>query len=189
MDTSNLQKTHQKLMDFLVENGYCEIYRSQISKCIRLVLEEGASSAISSYEELFNLEINKRGYKPKGSGYKTLKTAMGNIKLFDEQNIYPRGKAHNNGFLAPQSLYDQLSDNFKSAIDHHLKIGEQQGKREKTVLTESYAAIKFFNHLQHCGAETFQEIETRMVYTFFFDGERQIRGKDYCTLVTNKNIG
>jgi len=170
-------------MNFLVENSYSEAYLSKTSKCIKLVLEVGVSPEIASYEELFNLEIKKRGYKSKGSAYKAFKTAIGNIKLFDEENIYPRGKSYNNGFLAPLSLYDKLSGIFKSAIDYHLKIGGQHGKQEKTVTTESYAAIKFFNHLQHYGAETFQEVENRMVYAFFFDGERQIRGKAYCDSV------
>lgn len=43
--------------------------------------------------------------------------------------------------------------------------------------------MNFFKHLQDSGSETFQDIENRMVYTFFFNGERQIRGKDYCSLV------
>lgn len=53
MDTSNLRKTQQKLMDFLVENGYKKDSLSQTKKCIKLVLEVGASPNIASYEEIF----------------------------------------------------------------------------------------------------------------------------------------
>ena len=53
MDTSNLRKTHQKLMDFLVKNGYKKDALLQTRKCIRLALEVGASPEITSYEELF----------------------------------------------------------------------------------------------------------------------------------------
>ena len=53
MDTSNLRKTRQKLMDFLVKNGYRKDALLQTRKCIRLALEVGASPEIASYEELF----------------------------------------------------------------------------------------------------------------------------------------
>ena len=69
MDTSNLHKTHQKLMDFLVENGYKKDALSQTRKCIRSALEVGASPEITSYEELFFLEAKKRGYKPEEGRY------------------------------------------------------------------------------------------------------------------------
>jgi hypothetical protein len=65
MDTSNLRKTHQKLMDFLVKNGYKKDSLLQTRKCIRLALEVGASPEITSYEELFfwklrNVVINRK---------------------------------------------------------------------------------------------------------------------------------
>ena len=53
MDTSNLRKSHQKLMDFLVKNGYKKDALWQTRKCIRLALEAGASPEITSYEDLF----------------------------------------------------------------------------------------------------------------------------------------
>lgn len=183
MDTSNLRKTHQKLIDFLVKNGYKKDALLQTRKCIRLALEAGASPEITSYEELFFLEVKKRGYKPEEGRYRCLRVYMGNVKQFDREGICPSGGGSYNGFLAPQSLYSQLNTVFLSAIDYHSEFGGLHGKRKKTVCTESCATMNFFKHLQDCGAETFQDIENRMVYTFFFNGERQIRGKDYCNLV------
>ena len=183
MDTSNLRKTHQKLMDFLVKNGYKKDALSQTRKCIRLALEVGASPEITSYEELFFLEVKKRGYKPKEGRYNSLKAYMGNVKQFDQKGIYPGGVGSKNGFLAPPPLYDQLNTVFQTAIDYHLEFGGLHGKRKKTVWTEARATMNFFKHLQNCGTETFHDVENRMVYTFFFDGEQQIRGKDYCNLI------
>lgn len=183
MDTSNLRKTHQKLMDFLVKNGYKKDSLLQTKKCISLALEAGASPEITSYEELFFLEVKQRGYKPEEGRYRSLMTYMGNVKQFDRQGIYPSRNGSRNGFLAPQPLYDQLNAVFQSAIDHHVEFGGLHEKRKKTVWTETRAAMNFFKHLQDRGVETFNEIENRMVYTFFFDGERQIRGRDYCNLV------
>jgi integrase len=183
MDTSNLQKNHQFLMDFLLKNGYKKDALLQTRRCIRLVLEVGASPEITSYEELFFLEVERCGYKPKEGRYKSLMTYMGNLKEFDQKGTYPGGFGSRNRFLAPPLLYDQLNAVYQSAIDHHFEVGSLSGKREKTVCTEARAAMNFFKHLQDCGAETFQEVKDRMIYTFFFDGDRQIRGKDYCSLI------
>lgn len=183
MDTSNLQKNHQLLMDFLIKNSYKKDALTLTRRCIRLALEVGALPEITSYEELFFMEVEKRGYKPKEGRYKSFRAYMGNIKQFDQKGAYPEGLGFKNGFLSPPPLYDQLNTVFQSAIDHHFEVGGLNEKRTKTVWTEARAAMNFFKHLQNCGAETFQEVKDRMVYTFFFDGERQIRGKDYCSLV------
>lgn len=170
-------------MDFIVENGYKKDSALQTRKCISLVLEVGASPDIGSYEELFFFEATRRGYKPNEGRYKSLKTYMGNVWQFDREGIYPGRTRFQNGFLAPKTLYDQLKAAFRSAIDHHLAFGGMHGKKERTVWVEARAAMNFFKHLQDRGAETFQAVENKMVYTFFFNGERQIRGKDYCRLV------
>jgi integrase len=183
MDISNLQKNHQNLMSFLIENGYKKDSLWHTKRCIKLALEVGVLSEITSYEDLFFLEVERRGYKPKEPRYKSFKTYMGNLKQFDEKGIYPSRTRSNNRFLAPPSLYSQLNTTYQSAIDRHFKVGGLNGKREKTVLIEACAAMNFFKHLQNCGAETFQGVKDRMIYTFFFDGERQIRGKAYCSLI------
>ncbi|SJN49775.1 hypothetical protein [Sphingobacterium sp. JB170] len=183
MDTSNLRKTHHKLMEFLVENGYKRNALRQTRKCIRLALEVGASPQVTSYEELFFIEAEKQGYTPGEGRYISLKTYLGNVWRFDCKGLYPSRIRPKNGFLAPKPLYDQLNTIFRSAIDHHLATGGLQGKLEKTVWTEYRATMNFFLHVQELGAETFDDIENKMVYTFFFDGDRQIRGKDYCSLI------
>lgn len=183
MDTSNLRKNHQKLMAFLVKNGYNRDVLRQTRKCIRLALDIGSSPEITSYEELFFLVVKKCGFKPVEGRYKSFKSYMGNVKLFDQNGVYPGGSGSKNGFLAPTPLYDQLNTVFQLIIDHHFEIGESLDKRKKTVWTESRAAMNFFKHVQNCGAKTLTDVENKMVYTFFFNGEHQIRGKDYCNLV------
>lgn len=183
MDTSNLRKNHQLLMDFLIKNGYKKDALLQTRRCIQLALGIGTSREITSYEDLFFLEVGRRGYKPQEGRYKSLRSYMGNLKLFDQKGIYPGVSGTKNSFLAPPSLYDQLNTVYRSAIDYHFAVGGLNGKREKTVWTETRGAMNFFKHLQDCGAETFQEVENKMIYMFFFDGDRQIRGKDYCSLI------
>jgi integrase len=170
-------------MDFLVENGYKKDSLWETRRCIRLALDAGASQDITSYEDLFFLEVKRRGYKPEEGRYKSLKSYMGNVRLFDLEGQYPCGTNSKNGFLAPTPLYHQLNTVFQTAIDYHLANGGIHGKQEKTVWIEARTAMNFFKHLQDSGAQTFDDIENKMVYSFFFNGERQIRGRDYCRLV------
>ncbi|MBP7510052.1 MAG: hypothetical protein KA807_19730, partial [Prolixibacteraceae bacterium] len=139
MDTSNLQKNHHLLMDFLVKNGYKKDAISLTRRCIRLALDVGASPEISSYEDLFFLEVKKRGFKPEEGRYKSFRTYMGNVRQFDLKGVYPGELGSQNRFLAPSLLYDQLNTVFQSAIDHHLEVGGLHGKRKKTVYKESRA--------------------------------------------------
>jgi hypothetical protein len=48
MDTSNLRKNHQKLLEFLIEKGYKKDALRWTRKCIKLVLETGSSPNITS---------------------------------------------------------------------------------------------------------------------------------------------
>lgn len=183
MDTSNLRTTHQMLMGFLIDNGYKKDAIAETAKCIRVALQAEASPGISSYEDLFYQEVKRRGYKPGEGRFKSLRAYMGNVKQFDLKGIYPGGVGSSNGFLAAPPLYDQLLPIFQTAIDYHLEFGGLRGKLKKTVWTEARAGMNFFKHLQDNGAENFQCIENKVVYSFFFDGEKQIRGKDYCSLL------
>jgi len=183
MDTSNLRNTYQKLIDFLVKNGYKKSALCWTRKCIRLVLEGGESPVITSYEDLFYLEVEKRGYKAGEKRYESLKSSLGRIWQFDLEGKFPGGAAFKTGFLAPKPLYSQLNTVFQSAIDIYLANGGIHGKKEKTVRTEAGGAMNFFKHLQDNGAKTFLDIEDKMVYTFFFNGEKQIRGKSYRDMV------
>lgn len=183
MNTSNLQNNHHKLMDFLVTHGYKKDALSETRKCIRLALNADGSPEITSYEDLFFQEVKRRGYKPNQGRYKSLRAYMGNIKQFDIYGILPGGVGSSNGFLAAPSLYDQLLPVFKAAIDHHFKFGGLNGKQKKTVWTEARAGMNFFKHIQDQGIESLEAIENKMVYSFFFDGEKQIRGNAYCQLL------
>lgn len=80
MDTSNLQKNHQLLMDYLVKQKYGKDALRLTRRCIRLALDIGASPEIISYEALFFREVERLGLKPQEERYKHLRTYMGNVK-------------------------------------------------------------------------------------------------------------
>ena len=181
MDISNLKQNHQLLMDYLSQNGYGKDALGLTRRCISLALSIGDTPSIKSYEDLFFYEVNKRKYRANEGRYKSLRGYMGTLKVFDLEGKYPNGKP--TGFLAPVSLFDQLNEHYQNLANFHLRNGRINGKLEKTVWVEFRAVINFYKHLQDNDAETLADITPQIIYSFFHDGNRQIRGFYYCQLI------
>ena len=62
MDVSNLRSNYPKLLSYLTDNGYGKAHKGWIKRCINLVLTDGASNEIESYEQLYWFEVEKCGY-------------------------------------------------------------------------------------------------------------------------------
>ena len=62
MDVSNLRKNYSKLLAYLADNGYSKSHQQWVKRCINLVLTDGASNEIESYEQLYWFEVEKCGY-------------------------------------------------------------------------------------------------------------------------------
>jgi len=178
MDVSKLQKDYPLLLACLRDNGYCRSKIKKIQRCINLVLDAGSLPEIVTYEQLYWREVQRRGYKEDACGCKTLRTNLGQVKRFDLEGLYPqRGLYH--GFLASPRNYDLLGSVNKSIIDHYEQTAKSAGKADWTVCIERCAGILFLLHTQNAGAKTITAITERQVYDFFFDGEKNIRGKAY----------
>lgn len=178
MNVSNLQENYPLLLEYLRDNGYCRSQIHWMKRCIKLVLEEGSSAEVESYEQLYWREIEKRGYKETAPVRKTLKSVLGCVKRFDSEGRYPqRGLSH--GFLAPAKGYDLLGSEYKSMVDHYVQTVRSGSKTDHTIYTERRAGILFLLHLQNTGAQSITDITERQVINFFFDGEKIIRGKAY----------
>ena len=118
MDVRNLQKHHPLLLEYLHDNGYSRCHIKWMRRCIKLVLNEGSSPEIDSYEQLYWEEVQRRGYKDAAPVRKTLKSVLGCVKRFDIEGIYPQPNLPH-GFLAPIKKYELLNDEFKSVIDYY----------------------------------------------------------------------
>lgn len=181
MDITNLKNNHHLLADYLCSNNYCKDTRWIIRRCIKTALKNGSLPQVTSYEDLFLFESERSGYKPKEGRYQKMKSAMGTLKAFDLEGKYPDGTC--NDFMSQPKLIDSLNPYFLFLANTHLKTGPTKRKRAKTVWTEYRVAINFFSHLMNQGANTLAEVEPMMIYSFFFDGIKRIRGRDYCNLV------
>lgn len=178
MDVSNLKSNYPKLMAYLEENGYSRCHKEWFERCIKLVLTDGASCEIESYEQLYWHEVKKRGYAEHAPVRKTLKSVLGNVWQFDMTGKYPRW-SEPHGFLAPPKNADSLSDQFRGIVSQFRMVAKAGGKRENTIVNESRAAVCFLLHLQSRGKYCIEEVSERDVLSFFFDGEKTIRSRAY----------
>jgi integrase len=178
MDVSNLQEHYPLLLEYMRDNGYSRTHIQWIRRCIKLVLNEGSSPTIESYEQLYWHDVQQRGYKDTAPVRKTLKSALGVVKKFDLEGIFPHPhQCH--GFLSPAKNYDLLGFEYKSIIDNYVQTAKSGSKVDHTIYTERRAGILFLFHLQNAGVESIKEVTERKVLDFFFDGEKIIRGKAY----------
>lgn len=178
MNVSNLRMRSALLMDFMDKNDYSFSHKGWLKRCINLVLTYGASSKVKSYEQLYNQEVKRRGYESDAPVCLKLKSILGCIKQFDLDGIYPERRKPK-GFISIPKKVNLLNVEFKSLIDHYERTAEKGTKTKLTIYAESRAAIQFFLHLQASGIQSITDIQERVVISFFYDGEKIIRAKDY----------
>lgn len=178
MDVRNLQNRHPLLLEYLHDNGYSRCHIQWMRRCIKLVLNEGSSPEIDSYEQLYWQEVQRRGYTDAAPVRKTLKSVLGCVRKFDFEGIYPQPNLPH-GFLAPIKSYALLNDEYKSVIDYYEQAAKSGSKVDHTIYTERRAGILFLLHLQSVGAHSFMDATERHVIEFFYNGEKIIRSKAY----------
>ncbi|MDR0794987.1 MAG: hypothetical protein LBE79_02885 [Tannerella sp.] len=176
MNTSNLQNHHPLLLDYLRNNGYCISQIQWTQRCINLVLNEGSSPEIDSYEQLYWHEVQQRGYKEDARVRKSLKSVLGNVKRFDLEGIYPRHHLYH-GFLAPPKPYDLLGGEYKTIIDYYVQTARSGEKVPHTIYTERQAGTVFLLYLQQSGALSIATVTERQVLDFFLTARTSSEAK------------
>ena len=177
MDVSNLRSNYPKLLAYLADNGYGKAHKQWIKRCINLVLTDGASCEIESYEQLYWFEVEKCGYVRECTR-KTFKSVLGTVWQFDMTGKYPKW-SEPHGFMQPPKDEDMLSEQFKFIIANFRQVAAAGGKRNYTIVVESRAGIRFLTHLQSRGKYRLEDVVEKDVISFFFDGEKSIRGHAY----------
>jgi len=177
MDVSYLSQNYQKLLDYLKEHGYGYDHSHNIKRAIRATLSDGANPKIQSYQQLFLYEIKKMGLKSVFR-QKAFRTALCCVKQFDQEGKYPNWTKQTRLDDKP-SKYDLLYPEFICLIDDYVTWASTTSKREKTIKDEKNAAVNFFYHFQERGITMLHSVKRNDVLSFFFNGEKHIRGKAY----------
>lgn len=181
MDITNLKARQCILTDFLETNGFCKDVRSNITSSIKTVLDIGCSPEIKSYQELFHRVALEKGIETGTPRYRRLRHGIGTVWAFDLCDKLPDGRP--TGFICAGKTRDCLNPFFRTLADSHLTNGAVNGKRARTVRIEYNAVVNLYAHFQKEGASTLEDVTPTMVFSFFHDGEKQLRGCDYRNLV------
>ena len=178
MDVSNLRSNYPKLVAYLEGNGYSQCHKQWFRRCINLVLTDGARCEIESYEQLYWFEVEKRGYDEHAPVRRTLKSVLGGVWQFDKTGKLPKWNEPT-GFMAQPKNTDVLGNQFKCIVGQFQSDAKAGGKRDYTIGVESRAAKCFLLHLQARGKSCLEDVCECDVLSFFFNGEKIIRGRAY----------
>lgn len=181
MDISYLKSNAQSLIEHLKKNNYQKDAFWLTRRCINLVLTFGPTA--ESYEEIFWNEVQQRGYKPNEPRFKAFMVYLGNVKRFHTEGKLPDRKVH--GCLFPRKpLETQLTEEYQALVRFHKEEQlSHQFISDKSIYIRTRALIGFLSYLQDSDIFSLNDISESSVLAFFHDGEKQKRGKDFCSLL------
>ncbi|MGL5706309.1 MAG: tyrosine-type recombinase/integrase [Tannerellaceae bacterium] len=182
MDVINLSQDYQKLLDYMKVHGYGKAHINWIKKCIRVVLSDGAKSEIKSYDQLYWYEVANWKWEKDAPCRNAFRSALCCVKQFALDGKYPNWKHQSSLDDKPQK-YDLLHPEFKNAVDEYVSWASTTPKHTKTIYIERRAAICFFTHLQTRRKQTFASIGRFDVLSFFYDGDKPVRGHAYISKI------
>lgn len=176
MDITKLRQEYSKLMEYLQTNGYSKEYIHRIKRMLELLFEKEGN--YSSYEEFFEKYISSDGLQASNKRQKRQRIALRAIYAFDVYGRFPCGIVHGVP-LGRKSKYDLLAPSFKIVIDNYRKYESKGEKRQQTIHAEAVNGAAFLFAMQKYGVTRLQEISQSMIRSFFFDGEKIVRGLSY----------
>ena len=166
-------------MDYLRENGYTKAYVNEFLTDIRQVLREASDPGINSYEEYYESLGTKF---TKSTLHHKLKI-IGKIKQFDLKGIFPNS-IHHCRFLK-QDNYECLSPLYKNVIDVFVESAINRGVSESYIRHLKLSVARFFDYQQTHGTHSLLDVSERTVQSYFYDGEKIVRGFDVMKQIRN----
>lgn len=184
MDITNLKGNSHKLIEYMInagykDSGYNTLY--YVRKWIDLALSSD-NAGIHSFEDLYSAVIKES--KPELSNGFTLRLrrSLEIVRLFDRYGILPTRRK----FLSEQDdvSIKALTPVFGKIVSYYMENEDRTGRRPATIRCEFKSLIRFFTHLQSQGAYGIDDITEKMVNTYFHNGEKQLRGRTCCSILT-----
>ena len=176
MDITRLRHEYSKLLEYLQTNGYSKEYILRIKRMLELLFEKEGN--YRSYEEFFEKYISSEGLQSSDKGQKRQRIALRAIYAFDVYDRLPDGIVHGVP-LGRKSKYEMLNPTFKTVIDNFCEYESKGEKRKQTIHSEAVSGAAFLFAMQEYGVVRLQDISQSMIRSFFFDGEKMIRGLSY----------
>lgn len=170
MNVKNLKDNYPKLITFMEDSGYSEIYVNRIYREIKRILAEADSRGWGSYNDVY-LEYTRKSGSP--SYLRDKRAQLGLIEHFDIYGLYPNGQRRQE--IVPRGKYHLLVADFKSVIDYYCIAENKRGKKESTIYVESSNAATFLFEMQQRGFDTLEKITEEAVLAVFLTPEGSLR--------------
>lgn len=176
MDISNLQINNHTLIDYLTNNGYSKSYIQHVRYAIRGTLLYG--SQYDSYEELYFFILKQKSHTAKRT-VKSLGQILALVQRFDLYGELPSRSVHH-PFITKKDEKPCLPEEFDFLISNYRdNAANYLGHTRERIVSVVNNGIKFFLHLQTKGVSTLHDTSVADVASFFYDGVKQVRGKQH----------
>ena len=162
MDTSNLRENHYKLILYMETNGYSKHYVSLFRSEIRNILSLADSGKITSYADAYKWYQQSGLSKSSVTGKGTMIAA---IEKFDLYGLYPDGSIKQT--YTPKGAYHELCSEYKAIVDYFAESAHESGKRDSSILTQSYAVAVFLLSLQQQGVARLSDATQGNILSIF----------------------
>lgn len=177
MDTTNLQNTKQRLIDFAVTSGYSKSYIQKLKRAINDVITYGSS--YESYEQLYYAMVKLRKHSIDSKWARSYGHELSSVMRFDMNGELPSRAVHH-PFITKKAEDPGLSEEFSFIISNYRENAEEYlGHKHERMVSVINCGINFFQHLQKRGITRLQDASVADVMSFFYDGERAVRGKGH----------
>lgn len=176
MNIEQLKKSHQKLLNYLIQNGYSNRYIKGIKNTLNLLFEN--ENRFQTYAEFYSYCISEEGLYSGKRSLKFSRTMTRTIQGFDEFGHYPN-KISFGPTLYRKCGYTQLNDDFRAVVDNSKLAASKTEKRPQTIHAEALNCAAFLCAMQEQGASKLSEITESWILSFFHDGKCLIRSKSY----------
>ena len=134
MDVQNLRDNYSKLIVYMEEYGYSNIYIENVRREIKHILSKAASKNWETYTDVY-LEYTKKSSSKQYLRNK--RTFIGIIEGFDKRGQYPDGRRQQN--IIKRGFYHSLKPEFKALIDCYRASESKRDKKATTIIGEASA--------------------------------------------------
>lgn len=161
---------------YLDEKSYSSRIIQSVKKMLELLFSK--EGCYVSYEDFYVKFVNTEGLQSGSPRTKRSRLILRMIHAFEEYNQYPNGVVQRLP-LGRMNSYMKLIPEYKAVVDNYKLYASRTEKKQQTIVSEANNASSFFVAMQNQGANSLSAITGIMVQSFFFDGQKVIRGSSY----------
>lgn len=179
MDTIPIILQSDGLLDWLTAHGYSTKYQTDIKREMTRMERYAIDHPNSSFEEYYLLLSR---ITTSASTLEKRRQILGRIMQYHLYGSTP-SKAHPFS-MAKKDEFSCLPKEYQEFITSYCAMAKERGLRSSTIHSRRGVLTKFCTHLTACASYDFKSVTIETVRSYFYDGEKQLHGKDVAKVIT-----